>query len=71
MRLLFRRPESGYVESIVEVCAKVVHPADWEEDVYAELEYLQVAALELAEDERHGEFDSFSFYLFYLSAGEG
>lgn len=37
MRLLRGRPEPGHVESIVEVRAEIVHPADREEDVCAEL----------------------------------
>lgn len=59
MRLFRRRPESGNVESVIEVCTEVVHPTYREEDVCAELERflnpetsVYVAALELGEEGR-------------------
>jgi hypothetical protein len=37
MGLVLLWPEVGYGEALFEVCAKVVHPADGEHDVHAEL----------------------------------
>ena len=46
MRLLRLRPEVGHRESAVQVRAEVVHDADGEENVHAELEALVVGAEE-------------------------
>jgi hypothetical protein len=37
MGLVLLGPEVGYGEALLEVCAKVVHPADGKHDVHAEL----------------------------------
>ena len=50
MRLLLRGPVAGDGEAFFEVCAEVVHAADGEKDIDAELEDFQVPALEPAED---------------------
>lgn len=43
VRLFGAGPEAGDVEAVVEVRAEVVHPADGEDDIYAELwEWLSV-----------------------------
>jgi hypothetical protein len=48
-------PEVGYGEALFEVCAKVVHPADGEHDVHAELREALVEELVKGSHKSHLE----------------
>ncbi|KAB8349642.1 hypothetical protein FH972_023661 [Carpinus fangiana] len=69
--LLGARPEVGHAEAVVEVRAEVVHVADREEDVEAELGDLEVRAAQVAvEDAREAAVEERCWHGFVgLSAG--
>ena len=49
MALFLVRPEVGYVEAGIEICAEVVHPADGKGKVHAEFEDLEVRPSEVGQ----------------------